>query len=100
MKRLADLSDVLQSYNFNNPTHTFGGSKKIADFLAAIAQSHAVARVPKEGGRLLHGLLTLTPTLVGILHQAIKQKLPGAPLKIAQAYGDIYLRAWKPRSDQ
>ena len=90
MKRLTDLSELLDDFNFHHRS-----SKPTSDLLARIVQSHAVAKVPKEGGRLILALFSVSPSLIPSLHEAVKQKLPGAPSKVAETYGDVYLRAWK-----
>ena len=92
MKRLTDLTELLQNVDFSHHR----SSKDITDRLVKIVQSHGVARVPKEGGRLILALFTVAPpSLLPTLHDAVKQKLPGAPAKVAETYGDVYLKAWK-----
>ena len=92
MKRLTDLTELLQNVDFSQHRT----SKAITDKLVKIVGSHGVAKVPKEGGRLILALFTVAPpSLLPTLHEAIKQKLPGAPAKVAETYGDVYLKAWK-----
>ena len=52
-----------------------------------------MVKCPKEGSRLMVSLFGLAPSLVPNLHEAVKRNLPGAPVKIAEAYGDVYLKA-------
>lgn len=48
-----------------------------------------------EGRRFLSYALTLSPALTRDIHAVIKANAVAAPIKAAEAYGEVYFRAWR-----
>ncbi len=66
----------------------------IKELLLLAYRSPVYLKLP-EGRRFLSYILTLHPSLVREIHQVIKNNLPGSPVKVVEAYAEIYFRAWR-----
>lgn len=92
IRRLFKIREAFHVIDFSNPS-----SETLRSLLLRVASNPLCLRLP-EGKKFLACLL-LDPDLVSDLHLAFRAQIPQAKKTILQAYGEIYLKAWKDALD-
>ena len=89
VKRLYAIRSALDLLDFADPSIDY-----LRSLLLRTASSPHYLRTV-EGRRIIAHLFQLDAELVPDLHRSIRVQIPDAKRTILDAYGDIYLRAWR-----
>ena len=89
VKRLFQMRKALEIIDFEDPS-----SDSLRGILLRIVSSPVLLKM-SEGKRFIAFLFHVDPNLMRDVHQAIRVQVPDAKKSVLDAYGDVYLRAWK-----
>lgn len=89
VRRLFRMREALDLLDFADPSIDYLRSL----LLRTVSSPHYLRTV--EGRRLVAHIFQLDPELVRDVHLAIRAQIPDARRSLLDAYGDIYLRAWR-----
>jgi len=99
---VATKSDVIRVFKIRNALCLFDFEDDSIDHLRSLILrtiSRPLYLRCKEGLRSISHFFQLDPSLVIILHQAIKAQISVSQKTILQTYAEIYHRAWKASED-
>lgn len=83
MKRLWLVHECLMSHRLPNP------DSQLQRLLLSAVQCYNFIKT-SEGTRFAVFLFSLSPSFIPIIHDAVKQRLPGCSRQVACTYGEIY----------